>query len=95
MRGVAYQPGDANDPNAGVQIYRDGQLRQGPPLSGTLYRNPQGRWNIFPAHGSAPLRLVTRDFASFLIGALDEVAIYPRVLNADEIAENYINGICR
>jgi hypothetical protein len=37
--------------------------------------------------GSSPLRLATRDFASFLIGALDEVAIYPRVLSAEEIAE--------
>jgi len=92
---ACYQPGDASDPpNAGVQIYRDGHLRQGPPSSGTLYRNPQGRWNIFPVHGGAPLRLATRDLGSFLIGALDEVAIYPRVLSQPEIEENYLNGVC-
>jgi hypothetical protein len=39
------------------------------------------------------VRLATRDFASFLTGALDEVAIYPRVLSAEEIAENYVNGV--
>ena len=46
-----------------------------------------------PVHGTAPLRLGTRDKVSFFRGALDEVAIYPRVLTADEILENYQTGI--
>ena len=35
------------------------------------------------------MRLGTRDLGSFLTGALDEVAIYPRVLTATEVAENH------
>ena len=66
--------------------------RLGSPSSGTLYRSFQ----ILPANGGGPVRLGTRDAAvrgsaanSYLIGALDEIAIYPRMLSADEILENY------
>ena len=91
-----YEPGDANtNPPAGVHIYRDGLNRQGPPSSGTLYRT----YGIVPVHGTLPLRLGTRDAAlsgnsaiSYLTGGLDEVAIYPRVLSADEVMENYTVG---
>jgi hypothetical protein len=87
-----YQPGDMNTlPAAGVQIYLNGQLQCGPPDPGTLYSNPA--FNVLPANGNAPLRLGTRDRASFLVGALDEVAIYPRVLSADEILESYTLGV--
>jgi hypothetical protein len=87
---ACYEPGDANtDPPAGVQIYKNGVKRLGPPSSGTLYRN----YNVFPVHGSAPLRLGTRDLGSFLTGGLDEVAIYPRVLDPLEIMDNYTTGI--
>ncbi len=87
-----YQPGDFTTlPLTGVQLYKNGQFEKGPPTSGTLYANP--KFNILPAHGKAPLRLGTRDLASFLRGALDEVAIYPRVLTAEEILENYNTGI--
>jgi hypothetical protein len=63
--------------------------RLGPPSSGTLYRT----YGIYPANGTAPLRLGTRDFGSFLTGGLDEVAIYPRVLSPDEVLENYNTAI--
>jgi hypothetical protein len=43
-----------------------------------------------------PVRLGTRDAAtvggaavSYLVGGLDEVAIYPRALSAEDILENY------
>jgi len=89
---ACYAPGDMNDPRAGVSLYKNGVLRGGPeakpPQPGALYR----QYNITPAHGKAPLRLGTRDRKSFLQGALDEVAIYPRVLSADEIKENYRAG---
>jgi hypothetical protein len=85
---ACYEPGD-NATNAGVHIYRDGVHRLGPPSPGTLYRN----YDVEPHHGTSPLRLATRDCASLLIGALDEVALYPRVLSAEEIKENYLNGI--
>jgi hypothetical protein len=49
---------------------------------------------IFPAHGSAPLRLGARNDLNFTLnGGLDEVAIYPRVLTPDEILENFNTGI--
>ena len=92
---VCYEPGDANTfPAAGVHIYRDGVHKQGPPSSGTLYNDPLGRWMIFPAHGSAPLRLGARNDLNFTLnGGLDEVAIYPRVLTPDEILENFNTGV--
>ncbi len=88
---AVYEPGDKDTlPPAGVHIYRDGIHRQGPPSSGTLYST----YDIVPAHGTAPLRLGTRDNLSFTLnGGLDEVAIYPRVLTPDEIMENYNAGI--
>src|SRR5262245_45894599 len=90
---AVYDPGDKDTvPLAGVHIYRNGVLEQGPPAHGTLYRS----FDIVPAHGAAPLRLGTRDAAasgesavSYLTGALDEVAVYPRVLTRDEILEHY------
>jgi hypothetical protein len=84
---ACFDPGDADTQGAGVQIYRDGVRRLGPPSPGVLYNTSQ--WQIKPKHGTAPLRLGTRDANSFLIGGLDEVAIYPRVLSANEILENY------
>jgi hypothetical protein len=89
---ACYEPGDKDtQPPAGVHIYKNGVHRLGPPSPGTLYSNPL--FNIVPAHGTAPLRLGTRDFGSFFRGGLDEVAIYPRVLSAGEILDNYRNGI--
>lgn len=71
---------------AGVRIYRNGGFKKGPPDKGTLYSS----FNIVPTAGTAPLRLGTRDLASFLRGGLDEVAIYPRMLTAEEIRANYL-----
>jgi Concanavalin A-like lectin/glucanases superfamily len=88
---ACYEPGDAGTPGRpGVQIYKNGERRQGPPAAGTLYNNP--RWQIRPAHGAAPLRLGTYSRKGFLAGGLDEVAIYPRVLTAQEVLENYQTG---
>jgi len=72
-----------------VSIYRNGVRQLGPPSKGTLYPT----FNISPMRGSAPVRLGARDDLSLtLAGGLDEVAIYPRVLTADEILENYTAG---
>ncbi len=85
---ACYEPGDLKTrPAAGVLIYKDGQFRLGPPAPGTLYSNPA--FQILPAHGTAPVRLGTRDLGSFLRGGLDEVAIYPYVLSARRIQEHY------
>lgn len=83
---ACYDPGDASTPGAGVSIYKNGVLRGSPATSsGALY----SKYNIYPQHGSAPVRLGTRDMGSFLSGGLDEVAIYPRVLSAEEVLDNY------
>jgi hypothetical protein len=87
---ACFDPGDADTLGAGVRIYKDGVSRLGPPSAGVLYNNPQ--WRIKPVHGTAPVRLGTRDGKSFLVGGLDEVAIYPRVLSAGEVLENYKAG---
>jgi hypothetical protein len=78
-------------PPKGVHIHLNGVEQEVGAQIGTLYCNPC--FAVQPAHGTAPLRLGTRDLASFLVGALDEVAIYPRVLTADEILSNYQLGI--
>lgn len=87
---ACYEPGDLNtDPPAGVHIYRDGVHRLGPPSPGTLYQT----YGISPQNGSAPVRLGARNNLNLTFqGGLDEVAIYPRVLSADEILENYAVG---
>jgi hypothetical protein len=83
---ACFDPGDENNPNAGVSIYKDGVLRGDPAKSpGARYAT----YHIEPTHGSAPVRLGTRDGGSFLTGALDDVAIYPRVLSEAEIMDNY------
>ena len=87
---ACFDPGDADTKGAGVRIYKNGALKLGPPKPGVLYSSRQ--WKIKPVAGGAPLRLGTRDRKSFLSGALDEVAIYPRVLTAKEVLENYHAG---
>ncbi len=87
---ACFDPGDASTPGAGVHIYKDGVRRLGPPSAGVLYNNPQ--WQIKPVSGTAPLRLGTRNSKHFLAGAIDEVAIYPRVLTAKEVSGNYNLG---
>ncbi len=76
---------DPRKPNARVQLYKDGVPSPHNDSPGTLYKN----YGIRPRPGPAPLRLGTRDLRSFLTGGLDEVAVYPRVLAADEILRHW------
>ena len=86
---ACYEPGDMSTcPPAGVQIYRNGLLEQGPVSIGTLYCNPC--FPIVPAVGSSPLLIGRRDSSDYFPGALDEIAIYPRVLTPAEVRENYL-----
>jgi hypothetical protein len=86
---ACFEPGDAGTRGQrGVHIYKDGEHRLGPPSRGTLYNNPP-KWRIKPVRGDGPLRLGTYLLKGFLAGALDEVAVYPRVLTAQEVLENY------
>jgi concanavalin A-like lectin/glucanase superfamily protein len=86
---ACFDPGNANRPFAGVSIYKNGVLRHGPSSSqGARY----SAYDIRPRHGSAPLRFGTRDQRSFLTGGLGAVAIYPRVLSAREIRDNFLGA---
>ena len=88
---ACYDAGGADSPGRpGVSIYKNGELRQGPSSSGARYNNRL--WQITSVPGLAPVRLGTRDLGRFLTGALDEVAIYPRVLSATEVLDNYRIG---
>src|SRR5262249_96797 len=87
---ACFDPGDAGTKGAGVHIYKNGVHRAGPPSASALYNNPKGK--IKAISGTAPLRLGTRNLKSFLMGGIDDVAIYPRVLTAKEILENYNAG---
>jgi hypothetical protein len=83
---ACYDPGNASIAGRGVSIYKNAKLRGSPATQkGALYSG----YAIHPVHGAAPVKLGTRDGGSFLAGALDEVAIYPRVLSASEIAGNF------
>ena len=74
------------NPKAGVAIYKNGVLRGSPATQhGALYSS----FDVVPEAGTAPVRLGTRNFTSFLAGSLDEFAIYPRVLTADEVLGHF------
>ena len=87
---ACYDPDDQSDPRAGVSIFKNGVLRGSPATQpGALYQ----AYQIMPAHGNAPVRFGTRDRKSYLLGGLDEVAIYPRVLTPAEVLNNYRGGV--
>src|SRR6185437_2234904 len=83
---ACYDPGNMNKSGAGVSIYINGVFQNGPKTT------PGARYSTFgivPAHTRTPLRFGTQDLKSFLTGGLQDVAIYPRVLTAAEIVDNY------
>jgi hypothetical protein len=55
-----------------VSIFKNGVLRKTTPFS---------QFNVHPQPGNAPLRIATRDFASFFKGAIGKFAIYARALS--------------
>ena len=65
-----------------VSIYRDGVLRD----NDLLDQSAPGGVTITPEHGDAPVRIGTRDFNSFLQGAISRVAIFNRKLADSEQA---------
>jgi Concanavalin A-like lectin/glucanases superfamily len=66
-----------------THIYRDGRLRKSDVYSGS----------IAPRHGSAPLRMGTRDLASFFQGALSQVRVWNRALSESDVASLYGNTV--
>lgn len=80
-------------------FYRNGSYQrcdtyQGPSQGGCpIHKQPSPNQDlqlvVQPRNGSAPLRLGTRDFASYFMGALSRVRIWDRTLLASEIAGLY------
>jgi hypothetical protein len=48
---------------------------------------------ITPVHGSAPVRIASRDFNSFFLGAIQGVRVWNRALAAAEVQSVYANTI--
>ena len=63
-------------------IYKNGVLRHVDSFAGLLTT----------AAGSAPLRLGTRDFASFFLGGIGPVRVWKRALNAEEVQGLFLTG---
>lgn len=64
-----------------THIYKNGALKRSDTYAGT----------ITPQHAAAPLRIGTRDFASFFLGSIREVRIWNRALSEDDVASLF-NG---
>ena len=76
------------------------QFPDGGQQASVIYQNgafaDQQSWskeNIVPVHGTAPVRIATRDFNSFFLGAIREVRFWNRVLTADEVQEVFTEVI--
>lgn len=71
--------GIVDDSAQTTSIYKNGVLRNTNSYAGI----------ITPQHAGAPLRMATRDFASFFQGALAQVRVWNRVLSAQEVSDLY------
>lgn len=88
---ACFDPGDAGDPEAGVQFYCNGSLHQPRSPEPTRYNHPC--WKIHPAAGDAPVRFGRREHnRPGLAAGMAEIAIYPRVLPAHTIQEHFEAG---
>jgi hypothetical protein len=54
-------------------------VTRGPVPAHPCHNHPSDLW-VTPAHGTAPLRIGTRDFASFFLRAIREVRLWSRAL---------------
>jgi len=75
-----------------TSIYKNGAFKDCDRYTGTgsgpCHNYPPDRW-ITPVHGSAPLRIGTRDLESFFLGAIREVRLWNRALTAAEVSALY------
>jgi hypothetical protein len=65
-----------------IKWYKNGVLRDQDPFINSEY-------HINPQNGTAPVRIGTRDFASFFKGAIDNIHIYNRALSPAEVVQLY------
>ncbi|NGP44191.1 LamG domain-containing protein [Bacillaceae bacterium SIJ1] len=63
-----------------TKLYKNGVLRDQDRLSD---------YNIVPGNSTAPMRIGTRDFASFFQGAIGKVALYDYELTPKQISDHY------
>jgi Concanavalin A-like lectin/glucanases superfamily len=70
-------------------IYKNGMFKDCDRYTGTgpgpCHTYPSSQW-ITPMHGTAPLRIGTRDRKSFFLGAMRNIKIWNRALAASEIS---------
>jgi hypothetical protein len=71
-----------------TSIYKNGVFKQS-----QAYTGPGTSLIITPAHGTTPVRIATRDFNSFFLGAVRGVRIWSRALTASEVQMVYANTI--
>ncbi len=91
---IIYDPGDKLDTDAGVTLYVNGVCRQGKCGGSTPSATTYATYQIVPANETSPLRIGTRACndttpagnPTFFTGAIDEVAVFDRVLSETEIA---------
>jgi hypothetical protein len=87
--------------SAQTYIYKDGVYRRcdtyrGPAAGGCPTHTKPGtteQLTIDPVAGSSPLRIGTRDFASFFEGGIRKVRIWSRIVQADEIQALFANDV--
>jgi hypothetical protein len=65
-----------------IKLYKNGVLRDEDAFI-------KSKYHINPRNGTAPLRIGTRDFASYFKGAIDNINIYNRILSDSEILQLY------
>jgi hypothetical protein len=65
-----------------IKWYKNGVLKDQDPFMNSPYQ-------IYPQSGTAPVRIGTRNFASYFKGAIDNLHIYNRALSASQVRQLY------
>ena len=63
-----------------IRWYKNGVLKDQDPFLNSVYQ-------ITPQNGTAPVRIGTKDFASYFKGAIDNLYIYNRALSGAEVGQ--------
>jgi hypothetical protein len=74
----------ADIPTDTIKWYKNGVLKDQDPFINSQY-------HIHPQNGTSPVRVGTRDFASFFKGAIDNINIYNRALSAAEVQQLFLD----
>jgi hypothetical protein len=77
---------------ATTSIYKNGEFKRCDRYTGTgpgpCHNYPASEW-ITPERGSSPMRIGTRDFVSYFLGAVREVRVWNRALMGAEVTALY------